>query len=128
MADVPNTAPPAIQAIAEINGVPTTLHIQAFSDRYLVCVSQVNKLGTIVAAKAEKTREGGPLAYDVRTLLGKRDDELLEVLARRLIADIAAKQGTGRALLLTIALGPEAGADGAALKQLYEFVAASAPW
>ena len=44
-------------------------------------------------------------AFGVTTLMGRRDDEMLEVFARRLIEDISGSAtGAGKQLLLAIGL------------------------
>ena len=50
-------------------------------------------------------------AFGVSTLMGKRNDEMLEVFARRLIEDISGSEaGAGKELLLAIGL-KEAGEE-----------------
>eukprot|EP01043_Picozoa_sp_COSAG02_P083038 COSAG02_NODE_21139_length_800_cov_1.253923_1_plen_96_part_00 len=67
----------------------------------------------------------GVSAFGVTTLMGRRDDEMLEVFARRLIEDISSSAtGAGKQLLLAIGLqqsGPErSGADFRELLQLVQ--------
>ena len=62
-------------------------------------------------------------AFGVSTLMGRRDDEMLEVFARRLIEDISGSAGgAGKQLLLAIGLqqgtSERCGADFRGLLQL----------
>lgn len=57
-----------------------------YDDRYFVIITQMNKIGTLVEASAEDSilREGA-LTYTTSTLIGKRDDMLIDVYARHIL-------------------------------------------
>jgi proteasome assembly chaperone 3 len=67
-------------------------------------VTQLRKLGTIMTAEAVDGLEGRR-SYEIHTLLGRRDDALLDVYARQLIEKIALT--SAKPLLLTIALAED---------------------
>ena len=78
--------------------------MQSFADRHVVVVTQLRKLGTIMTAEAVDGLEGRR-SYEIHTLLGRRDDALLDVYARQLIEKIALT--SAKPLLLTIALAED---------------------
>jgi hypothetical protein len=57
-----------------------------YDDRYFVIITQLNKIGTLVEASAEDSimREGA-LSYNISTLIGKRDDVLIDIYARQVL-------------------------------------------
>eukprot|EP00958_Prasinococcus_capsulatus_P023325 scaffold3428_cov379-Prasinococcus_capsulatus_cf.AAC.34 len=56
----------------EVQGVHTEFLVSFYSNRVLVVITQLKKLGTLVSARRDTT--DGPDVYSVSTLLGKRDD------------------------------------------------------
>lgn len=58
--------------------------MQIFSDRIFVLVAQMAKVGNLLYATQEDNSRGGK-EYNVNVLMGRRDDPLLVVYARRLI-------------------------------------------
>jgi len=77
---------------------------QIFADRVVVVVSQTRKLGTMVSAECSTSPEGHK-TFEIKTLLGKREDSLLDVYARQIIERIAST--STKPLLLCIALKEE---------------------
>ncbi len=75
-----------------------------YSDRVFVVITQINKFGTMLSAWAEAKSDGGKL-YQVSTLMGKRDDPLLNIYARQIIERMAVS--TDKPLLLSISLHPD---------------------
>lgn len=87
----------------DVEGTKTELVVTPFSDRIFVVVTQMGKLGTLVRAaagawahmgsrraaaqmSAARDEEAGDSeTFSVQTLMGRRDEELLEVFARRLV-------------------------------------------
>ena len=65
-----------------IGGVSTRLIATAYANRIFVVVSQRENLGTLISATRESATglASGPGCYSTRVLLGRRDDEALEVL------------------------------------------------
>mmetsp|Transcript_10952 Transcript_10952/g.14263 ORF Transcript_10952/g.14263 Transcript_10952/m.14263 type:complete len:169 (+) Transcript_10952:14-520(+) len=92
-----------------LNDVQTDIVVQAFSDRIFIIISQMNKVGNLLFA----TSEVGSLDakhFDVRVLLGRRDDPLLMLYARQLIEQISS--GSDLPLLLSISITEDGrGAD-----------------
>lgn len=84
------------QGAFTIDGVHTELLVSDYSNRLLLVVTQIGKLGTMYHAAGagpaggggEGGRGGGLLgepAPEVRTLVGRHDDEILTAAARRLV-------------------------------------------
>ncbi|KJE88655.1 hypothetical protein CAOG_00264 [Capsaspora owczarzaki ATCC 30864] len=71
-------------------------------------ISDIGKIGTLIeAARDMKEDVNAAPTFSIRTLLGRRDDPVLQVYARRLIESIAlapVNTGSSRSLLLGIAL------------------------
>ena len=67
------------QRAALINGTHTEVVVSSFADRVVVVVSQLGKPGTLLNATAEESAEFGGRRYEVKVLLGRRDDPLLAV-------------------------------------------------
>ncbi|RLM93827.1 hypothetical protein C2845_PM08G01180 [Panicum miliaceum] len=68
---------------------------------FLVIVTQIGCMGTILAAKKDESVFSDP-TYNVSGLFGKRDEPLLLACARQLIEHIS---GSGSARSLVISLG-----------------------
>jgi len=81
-----------------------TFSFVVYSDRVFVIISQIEKFGTIMKAWAEPKSEGGSI-YQVSTLMGKRDDPLLQIYARQIIERLSTV--TDKPLLLSISLKAE---------------------
>jgi proteasome assembly chaperone 3 len=84
--------------------IRTDIVCTTYSDRHFVVVSQIKKFGTLINAWATERADGTKM-YDMQTLLGRRDDPLLNVYARQLIERIAA--ASNKPLLLAISLCPD---------------------
>ena len=74
-----------------------------YTDRHFVVISQMKKLGTLIDTWAETKADGGK-TFNMVTLLGRRDDPLLNVYARQLVERIS--MVSDKPLLLAIALKP----------------------
>mmetsp|Transcript_8840 Transcript_8840/g.19968 ORF Transcript_8840/g.19968 Transcript_8840/m.19968 type:complete len:173 (-) Transcript_8840:313-831(-) len=88
----------------KIDGVHTEIVTQAFADRIFITLTQINKIGTLIFAKAEESSPGVK-QYDTQILLGRRDDPLLVLYARQLIEQIS--KTADLPLLLAISLAEE---------------------
>jgi len=82
----PESAGPATKLVgAIVDSVHTDLVVTRYSDKTLVCVTQLGKLGTIVQVEREQVRsgeEGGKkVVYSSTVLLGQ-DSEEIQFLAR----------------------------------------------
>mmetsp|Transcript_18295 Transcript_18295/g.29175 ORF Transcript_18295/g.29175 Transcript_18295/m.29175 type:complete len:135 (+) Transcript_18295:127-531(+) len=87
-----------------INGVLTDLVLTAYSNKVFIIATQNGKCGTLVTAERDtKSLSAGATSKDVtystKTLIGKREDPYISLLARNLVAKIGL---TGRSLLLGI--------------------------
>ncbi|CAO2175121.1 unnamed protein product [Urochloa humidicola] len=84
-----------------IKGNKTDIVISKYEDTFLVIVTQIGCMGTILAAKKDESVFSDP-TYNVSVLFGKRDEPLLLACARQLIEHIS---GSGSARSLVISLG-----------------------
>ena len=89
-----NGLPLTRQCAACINGVHTEIVVTGYADRVNVLVTQLGSPGTILHASSEKSADG-ERRYEVKVLLGRRDDPLLAVYARQLIQRVDARESTG---------------------------------
>nr|BAK00446.1 predicted protein [Hordeum vulgare subsp. vulgare] len=85
----------------DIKGNKTDIVISKYEDNFLVIVTQIGCMGTILAAKKDESVFSDP-TYNVSVLFGKRDAPLLLACARQLIEHIS---GSGSARPLVISLG-----------------------
>jgi len=83
--------------------VQTDVIFAAHSDCHVVTISQMETLGTIISAEVIEGPDGRR-TYEVNTLMGKRDDQLLNVYARQLIERMSQGGVSSKPLILTIAL------------------------
>lgn len=73
-----------------MSGVQCDLVVQVFSDRIFVGISQLKgKMGSFLTCTVEESIIDGSSTYHVSSLLGKRDDALLEIYARQITERIA---------------------------------------
>ena len=81
----PRSLPTMISKTCDINGFDTVLLVQLFSDRIWLSVSQYGgKIGTLLQCSIDESIIDGSTTFEISTLLGKRDDTLLEVYIRQL--------------------------------------------
>ncbi|KAF2913448.1 uncharacterized protein [Oryza sativa Japonica Group] len=85
----------------DINGNKTDIVISKYEDNFMVMVTQIGCMGTILAARKDESVFSDP-TYNVSVLFGKRDEPLLLACARQLIEHIS---GSGSARSLMISLG-----------------------
>uniref|UniRef100_A0A8R7R6Z8 Proteasome assembly chaperone 3 n=1 Tax=Triticum urartu TaxID=4572 RepID=A0A8R7R6Z8_TRIUA len=71
----------------DIKGNKTDIVISRYEDNFLVIVTQIGCMGTILAAKKDESVFSDP-TYNVSVLFGKRDEPLLLACARQLIEHI----------------------------------------
>ena len=95
--------------------------VTPFRDRIVIVVSEKGKLGTWIEAFSDgevvdpTIQDGAEASYTVRTLLGRRDEPLLDVFARQLVQRLHVSQ-PGKNLLLNISLRIDS--DRSLIKQL----------
>jgi proteasome assembly chaperone 3 len=65
-----------------------------FTDRVLVSVNQLGKIGSVLAANVDVSPANNKKTYNVEIMMGRRDDPLLEIYARQLIEKV--RQGQWR--------------------------------
>ncbi|QDZ17599.1 proteasome assembly chaperone [Chloropicon primus] len=105
---------------ADILGVPTDFAIMEF-DQIMVVATQMGKLGTLLQARQDSLTQ----TYSVEVLLGRRNDPLLEVLARQLIEKLAMARCPKN---LTIWLGLKDPSNPDAIKGIIAAVSDKRPW
>ena len=91
----------------KVDGVHTEVLVTDYGNRVMVVVTQIGKLGTVYYA-ADPGPGGvfeGDLPPEVRTLIGRYDDETLEAAARRL-AQIVQSRGVNKPVLVSLGTEP----------------------
>jgi proteasome assembly chaperone 3 len=73
-----------------------------YSDKVFIIISQIEKFGTFIQATADSSSYSTKKLYVLKTLMGKRDDDLLNMYARQLIEQV--NTISEKPLLLAIAL------------------------
>lgn len=61
----------------------TEIICTSYSDRIFVLISQCNKVGSLLTASHERSSDGGGKLFNINTLLGRRDDPLLNIYASK---------------------------------------------
>ena len=131
MSAVVDAANNMLQSDGVIAGVHTQCCVGVHDDRIVVILTQLKKIGTVLDIRRDTAvhpqsmiqamDSGGPQkAWRIRTLLGRRDDVLLQLLARQLAEKVGAYSPLP--ILLCVALaggaarrgGGAGGAGGAA--------------
>ncbi|GMI43414.1 hypothetical protein TrCOL_g120 [Triparma columacea] len=106
----PSYAAPNLRTLTYLppNSIPTSLTVQLFTDRVLVSVNQLGKIGSVLAANVDVSPANNKKTYNVEIMMGRRDDPLLEIYARQLIEKCCVMDAQiMRPLMLTISLKEE---------------------
>ena len=111
--------------VSSASGVTTSITCSSYEDRHFIVITQTGKFGSLLTAWAEDRIDGLSKTYESHVLIGKRDDELLNVFAKQIMQHIAAR--STKPLLLSSALD-EAGRDSATFKSIIDAVIANAVW
>jgi hypothetical protein len=102
----------------EIGGNRIDIIVSTYSDRVFIVITELPGFGMLINAAAEIFPDGS-VEYNITTLLGDREEELLTLLARRLIEII--HRDTALPMLLSVALqSPSEGIIRALLSHLEE--------
>ena len=91
--------------VRSAEGVETTIISTSYDDYHFVNITQINKMGTVIHAWPNKIEGMGDVIYETKTLLGKREDSLLDVYARQIIERI--EKVSNKPLILAISLKEE---------------------
>nr|DAD34576.1 TPA_asm: hypothetical protein HUJ06_005216 [Nelumbo nucifera] len=83
-------------------GTKTDLIICSYDDYFLVMVTQIGSMGTILHAKKEEGVSIHP-TFAVSVIFGKRDEPMLMACARQLIEHIS-NSGSSKPLVLSLGL------------------------
>uniref|UniRef100_A0A1D1YK33 Proteasome assembly chaperone 3 n=1 Tax=Anthurium amnicola TaxID=1678845 RepID=A0A1D1YK33_9ARAE len=86
----------------DIKGNKTDIVICSYDDHFMVMVTQIGSMGTILLARKEETVSIDP-TYNVSVIFGKRDEPLLVACGRQLIEHISSC-GSSRQLVLSLGL------------------------
>ncbi|XP_039135078.1 uncharacterized protein LOC120272330 [Dioscorea cayenensis subsp. rotundata] len=85
-----------------IKGNKTNIVICKYDDNFLVLVTQIGSMGTILHAKKEEGMSVEP-NFNISVIFGKRDEPLLVACARQLIEHIS-NSGSAKPLVLSLGL------------------------
>jgi proteasome assembly chaperone 3 len=113
------------QLRAAIGGCETDILLSGYADRVLIVVTQVGSLGTVMQAEKE-TVLGGGSTYRVETLMGRRDDPMLELCTRQL-AERLAEAECARPLVVCLGLRPSSSSL-EAVRQIVQAVLENPVW
>ncbi|XP_068651623.1 uncharacterized protein [Aristolochia californica] len=83
-------------------GNKTDIVISSYDDHFLVIVTQIGSMGTILYARKEETVAVVDPIFNVSVLFGKRDEPMLVACARQLIEHISRK--SSRPLVISLGL------------------------
>ncbi|CAA3032752.1 uncharacterized protein LOC111396933 [Olea europaea var. sylvestris] len=86
----------------DIEGHKTEIIISSYEDHFLVIVTQIGSMGTILHARKEEGVSINP-TFNVSVTFGKRDEPMLVACARQLIEFISAS-GYSKGLVLSLGL------------------------
>eukprot|EP00268_Persea_americana_P013981 TRINITY_DN16195_c2_g2_i4.p1 TRINITY_DN16195_c2_g2~~TRINITY_DN16195_c2_g2_i4.p1 ORF type:complete len:129 (-),score=10.35 TRINITY_DN16195_c2_g2_i4:916-1302(-) len=86
----------------DVKGNKTDLVICSYDDHFLVMVTQIGSMGTILHARKEEGVSINP-TFSVSVIFGKRDEPMLVACARQLIEHISSC-GSSRPLVLSLGL------------------------
>eukprot|EP01113_Clastostelium_recurvatum_P049505 TRINITY_DN9180_c0_g1_i2.p1 TRINITY_DN9180_c0_g1~~TRINITY_DN9180_c0_g1_i2.p1 ORF type:complete len:146 (+),score=20.32 TRINITY_DN9180_c0_g1_i2:2-439(+) len=94
------------QVAAEIDGVHTEIVMNLYAEQIFIVISQTQKLGSLISASrvGGQMTQSGVSNYSINTLLGKRDDPVLDIFARQLVQYVSNTDRMARSLLLAISL------------------------
>ena len=112
-------------SVSNGKGVVTNITSSSYADRHFVIITQTRKFGSLLTAWTEDRIDGLTKTCDSHVLLGKRDDELLNVFANQIMQRVAAH--SSKPLLLSIALD-EDGRDPETFKAILEALFSIASW
>ena len=89
-------------SVTNAKGIVTNITCTSYTDRHFVIITQTQKFGSLLTAWAEDRLDGLSKSYESHVLIGKRDDDLLNVFAKQIMQRIASQ--SNKPLLLSIAL------------------------
>ncbi|KAM7267937.1 hypothetical protein ACFE04_010103 [Oxalis oulophora] len=98
----PNYQLPQKKFSVNIKGNTTDIVICSYDDQFLVLVTQIGSMGTILHARKEEGISNNP-NFNVSVIFGKRDEPMLETCARKIIEHISSS-GSPKPLLLSLGL------------------------
>lgn len=86
----------------DIQGNKTDVVICGYEDHFLVIVTQIGSMGTLLQARKEEGVSVDP-TFSVSAIFGKRDEPILLACARQLIENISAS-GSTKSLVVSLGL------------------------
>ena len=90
------------QYTKDVQGTPTDFLFSVYEDRLLLFVNQLGTAGTIITATQDSTFDGST-TFSTTVLMGRRDEPLLPLCARRIVEGAHAK-GYTKTMLICLAL------------------------
>ncbi|CAA6671456.1 unnamed protein product [Spirodela intermedia] len=86
----------------DVKGNKTDIVICSYENHFMVIVTQIGSMGTILHARKEESVSTEP-TFSVSVIFGKRDEPLLLACARQLIEHISSS-GSSKRLVLSLGL------------------------
>jgi len=86
-----------------ICGTPTDFSFSAYDDHLLLIITQLGTSGTVIAASTDTAFNSSTPTYSTSVLMGKRDEPLLTICARR-IMEAAGQAGCMRPMIICLGL------------------------
>ncbi|CAN6485409.1 unnamed protein product [Victoria cruziana] len=93
---------PHKEVTVDIKGIRTNIIICRYEDHYMVIVTQIGSMGSMLHARKEEGVAINP-TFNVSVIFGKRDEPMMVACARQLIENIS-NSGSSRPLLLSLGL------------------------
>lgn len=103
---LPQYLPVTLTRSYGIKGIVTDCWVQLFNDQIVIGVSQLDgRVGTYILCQVEQTALDSKPRFNISTVLGKRDDALMEVYARRITERIASLRASSSDPVPPVLLG-----------------------
>mmetsp|Transcript_14549 Transcript_14549/g.31680 ORF Transcript_14549/g.31680 Transcript_14549/m.31680 type:complete len:143 (+) Transcript_14549:43-471(+) len=85
-----------------LHGVPTNFSFSLYMDQMVIFASQLGTAGTVISATQDAAFDGST-TFTTTILLGKRDEPLLSLCARRIV-ELASAAGYRKPMIIGMAL------------------------
>lgn len=96
-------APRTLLFSTSLCGVATDVSYSLYADQLLLIITQLGSCGTIIAASCDTAFNAPTPTYTTNVLMGKRDEPLLTICARRIVEGAGAA-GCTKPMLICLAM------------------------